>query len=164
MLIVLGLYSRIWILFLHQSAPSVRSPCNPTNREVAQLSNDTVGAARLIPMGNNHKQRCGSESSRIIYARTNEGKITLILSYCVMNGFIMFDIIFMTALHWRIRHSHLTSRQFHGLVPWWRPRKIRPQRTRISQSENSAMGTWPIYKNFYAILVRKMALKFWYMT
>ena len=163
MLIVLGLYSRIWILFLHQSAPSVRSPCNPTNREVAQLSNDAVGAARLIPMGNNHKQRCGSEFANYLCAdewRQNNSD----LSYGVMNGFIMFDIIFMTALHWRIRHSHLTSRQFHGLVPWWRPRKIRSQRTRISQSENSAMGTWPIYKNCYAILVRKMALKFWYMS
>ena len=29
---------------LHQSIPPVRSPCNPTTREVAQLSNDAVGA------------------------------------------------------------------------------------------------------------------------
>ena len=39
------------------------------------------------------------------------------------------------------------------------PRRIRPQRTRFSQLENSAMGTWPIYKNYYTRLVRKMA---WY--
>ena len=58
-----------------------------------------------------------------------------------------------------IRHSHLTSTLFHSLVPWWRPRRIRPQRTRLSQLENSAMGTWPIYKNYYTRLVRKMA---WY--
>ena len=60
-------------------------------------------------------------------------------------------------LHWRIHHSHLTSTQFHSLVPWWRQRRIQPQKTRLSQSENSAMGTWPIYKNFCASLVWKMA-------
>ena len=43
--------------------------------------------------------------------------------------------------------SHLASTLFHSLVPWWRTRKIRPQITRLSQLENSAMGTWPIYKN-----------------
>ena len=31
---------------------------------------------------------------------------------------------------------------------WGRPRRIRPQITRLSQLENCAMGTWPIYKNF----------------
>ena len=43
------------------------------------------------------------------------------------------------------------------IIPWWHPRRIRPQITRLSQLENSAMGTWPIYKNFYTRLVRKMA-------
>ena len=64
-------------------------------------------------------------------------------------------------LDWRIRHSHLASTLFHSLVPWWRPRRIRPQITRLSQLENSAMGMWPIYKNslYYTRLVRKMA---WY--
>ena len=50
-------------------------------------------------------------------------------------------------LDWRIRHSHLASTLFHSLGPWWRPRRILPQITRLSQLENSAMGTWPIYKN-----------------
>ena len=50
-------------------------------------------------------------------------------------------------LDWRIRHSHLASTLFHSLVPWWRPRRIRPQITRLCQLENSAMETWPIYKN-----------------
>ena len=61
--------------------------------------------------------------------------------------------------YWRIRHSHLTSTLFHNLVPRWRPRRIGPRRTRLSKLENSAMGTWPIYKNYYTRLVRKMA---WY--
>ena len=52
------------LMFLHQSAPLVRSPCNPTNTEVAQLSNDTAGAARLVRMGGNQKQRCGSEFAK----------------------------------------------------------------------------------------------------
>ena len=50
-------------------------------------------------------------------------------------------------LDWRIRHSHLAPTLFHSLVPWWRPRRIRPQITRLSQLENFATGTWPIYKN-----------------
>ena len=63
-------------------------------------------------------------------------------------------------LDWRIRHSHLTSTLFHSLVPWWRLLRIRPQITRLSQLENSAMDTWPICKNSYHTrLVRKMA---WY--
>ena len=64
MFIVLGLYSRIWYLFLHQSAPPVGSPCNPTNREVAQLSNDAMDATWLFPMGSNQKQRCCSEFTK----------------------------------------------------------------------------------------------------
>ena len=89
------LYSRIWTLFLHQSAP-VRSVCNPTNTEVAQLSNEAVGAARFVPMGSNQKQRCGSKFAKWhdIYRpekcadewRQNNADI----KYCVMNGFIMF--------------------------------------------------------------------------
>ena len=82
-----------------------------------------------------------------------------LLENCVMNGFIMFGIMFMRRpLDWRIRHSHLTSTLFHSLVPWWRPRRIRPHRTRLSQLVNSVMGTWPIYKNYNTRLVRKMAL------
>ena len=53
-------------------------------------------------------------------AQTNEGKITLILSYCVMNGFIRVSAsCSWRPLHWRIRQSHLTSRRFHSIVPWW---------------------------------------------
>ena len=71
----------------------------------------------------------------------------------------MFENTENKQLDWRIHHSHLASTLFHSLVPWWRPRRIRPQITRLSQLENSAMGTWPIYKNslYYTRLVRKMA-------
>ena len=57
----------------------------------------------------------------------------------------MFENTENKQLDWRIRHSHLAPTLFHSLVPWWRPRRIRPQITRLSQLENSAMGTWPIY-------------------
>ena len=60
----------------------------------------------------------------------------------------MFENTENKQLGWRIRHSHLAATLFHSLVPWWRPRRIRPQITRLSQLENSAMGTWPIYKNY----------------
>ena len=68
-------------------------------------------------------------------------------------------------LDWRIRHSHLVSTLFHSLVPWWRPRRIRPQITRLSQLENSAMGTWPIYKNSIIPdwFEKWRDTKFWYM-
>ena len=68
-------------------------------------------------------------------------------------------------LDWRIRHSHLASTLFHSLVPWWHPRRIRPQITRLSQLENSAMGTWPIYKNSIIPdwFEKWRDIKFWYM-
>ena len=54
----------------------------------------------------------------------------------------MFENTENKQLDWRIRHSHLVSTLFHSLVRWWRPRRIRPQITRLSQLENSVMGTW----------------------
>ena len=94
-------------------------------------------------------------------ARTNEGKTTLISSYSrTVSWMVSCSVLFLwRPLDWRIRHSHLTSTLFHSLIPWWCPRRIRSQRTRLSQLENSAMGTWPIYKYYYTRLVRKMA---WY--
>ena len=67
-------------------------------------------------------------------------------------------------LDWRIRHSHLAPTLFHSLVPWWRPRRIRPQITHLSQLENSAMGTWPIYKNSFIPdwFEKWRDIKFWY--
>ena len=78
----------------------------------------------------------------------------------------MFENTENKQLDWRIRHSHLASTLFHSLVPWWRPRRIRPQITRLSQLENSAMGTWPIYKNSIIGLPdwfeKWRDIKFWY--
>ena len=76
----------------------------------------------------------------------------------------MFENIENKQLDWRIRHSHLVSTLFHSLVPWWRPRRIRPQITRLSQLENSAMGKWPIYKNSIIPdwFEKWRDIKFWY--
>ena len=76
----------------------------------------------------------------------------------------MFENTENKQLDWRIRHSHLASTLFHSLVPWWRPRRIRPQITRLSQLENSAMGTWPIYKNSIIPdwFEKWRDIKFWY--
>ena len=79
-------------------------------------------------------------------ARTNEDKTTLIYSYSRTVSWMVSSCSWRP-LDWRIRHSHLAPTLFHSLVPWWRPRRIRPQITRLSQLENSATGTWPIYKN-----------------
>ena len=74
--------------------------------------------------------------------RTNEGKTTLVVENCVMNGFIIFGIMFMTATGLENSPQYLASTLFHSLVPRWPPRRIRPQITRLSQLENSATGTW----------------------
>ena len=65
-----------------------------------------VSAAPSIPMGSNQKQRCGSEFAKWydIYTpeecaddrRQNNADLKL-FENCVMNGFIMFGIMFMTA-------------------------------------------------------------------
>ena len=148
MFIILGLYCRIWNLFLRLPAPPVRSPCNPTNTEVVQLSNNAVGAIWFIPMGSNQKQRCGSEfvkwhdiNTPEEYAdewRQNNADLKLL---CLVSS---CSASWWRPLHWIICHSLLTSTQFHSLVQWWHPRGIWPQRTRLSQSQNSAMGTWPM--------------------
>ena len=76
----------------------------------------------------------------------------------------MFENTENKQLDWRIRHSHLASTLFHSLVRWGRPRRIRPQITRLSQLENSAMGTWPIYKNSIIPdwFEKWRDIKFWY--
>ena len=91
--------------YIHESAfASLKAsppPRQSETREVVQLWNTVVDAARLIPMGS-IKKRCNSEFAKWhdIYmirqrsARTNECKITLILNDCVMNGFISFTVPF----------------------------------------------------------------------
>ena len=58
------IFPNIIFFFLHQSAPPVRSPCTPTNSEVAQLPDHALGEARGIPDGEQPKQRCGSEFAK----------------------------------------------------------------------------------------------------
>ena len=76
----------------------------------------------------------------------------------------MFENTEDKQLDMRIRHSHLASALFHSLVPWWHPLRIRPQITRLSQFENSAIGTWPINKNFIIPdwFEKWRDIKFWY--
>ena len=70
----------------------------------------------------------------------------------------MFENTENKQLDWRIRHIHLASTLFHSLVLWW------PQITRLSQLENSVMGTWPIYKNSIIPdwFEKWRDIKFWY--
>ena len=101
-------------------------------------------------------------------ARKNESKITLIESYSRTVSWMVSSFLASCSwrpLDWRIPHNHLASTLFHSIVPWWRPRRIRPQITRLSQLENSAMGTWPIYKNSIIPdwFEKWRDIKFWYM-
>ena len=81
----------------------------PTNTEVAQLPNNDARWVLLqafIPMGSNQKQRSGSVVAKWhdIYTpeecadelRQNNADLKL-LENCVMNGLIIFGIMFMTA-------------------------------------------------------------------
>ena len=87
-------------------------------------------------------------------------EVTNVLSFSPF----MFENTENKQLDWRIHHSHLASTLFHSLVPWWLLRIIRPQITRLSQLENSAMGTWPIYKNSIIPdwFEKWRDIKFWY--
>ena len=64
-----------------------------------------------------------------------------------MNGFIIFGIMFMTATGLE------NSPQSFGAYTVSQSRSVvtsaenPAQMTRLSQLENSGMGTWPIYKN-----------------
>ena len=91
-----------------ESVPPVRSIFNPANTEIAQLSNQrrvVRGAAPFWWPGSNQKQRCGSDFAKWhIFTpeecadgwRQNNADLKL-LENCVMNGFFMFSIKFMTA-------------------------------------------------------------------
>ena len=99
MFIVLGLYSRISLCTPQASPP----PHHSETREVAQLSDAVVDGPTVDSDGENKNSivTLNSRNDMIsIYqrsARTNECKITLILSDCFMNGVIMFSIIFIVA-------------------------------------------------------------------
>ena len=76
MLIVLGLYSRIQTLFLRQSEPPARSILNPTNTEVAQLSNkEPLSVLRHPPrLGSNQNSAVALGSrNNMIYIYTTRG-------------------------------------------------------------------------------------------
>ena len=165
MFIVLGLYSQIWYLFLYQYAPPVWSPCNPTNREVAQLSNDAMGAARLIPMGSNQNSTVALSSRNDMMSilqrsvRTNEGRQRNSDFKLLCHGWFHY-------VRHHVHDGHYTG-EFATVI--WRLDSFTVsfrgdvggesglKRTCLSQSQNFTMGTWPIYKNYFASLVRKMA-------
>ena len=77
----------------------------------------------------------------------------------------MFENTENKQLDWRIRHSHLASTLYHSLVPWWRPRKIRPQITRLSQLENSQWARGQFTRTLSIIpdwFEKWRDIKFWY--
>ena len=93
---------------LRQSEPPARSILNPTNTEVAQLSNKDPLSVLLHPprLGSNQNSAValGSRNNMISIQpeecadewRQNNADSKL-LENCVMNGFIIFGIMFMTA-------------------------------------------------------------------
>ena len=98
MFMVLGLFSRMKKLPLHRSG-------SPVRREVAQLSNGAVGAARFVPIIIVYRSNqtplwptLYTWNAMIVIrqtsSQTNECKITLILIDCGMNGIIMSGLMF----------------------------------------------------------------------
>ena len=133
---------------------------------VARLSKSlttlTLGSSKI----NQHCWRF--HGSGVIAAPRIIGLISFVL-VCTMSIFevvnvlscspFMFENTENKQLDWRIRHSHLASTLFHSLVPWWRPRRIRPQiiRLRIGEVRNGHVAN--LQELYYTRLVRKMA---WY--
>ena len=147
---------------------------NPTNTEVAQLSTQSttwrgaIGAPGIHPDGEQAKtalwlwvrEITWYPYTRGVRGRKKQNNADLkLLDNCVMNSLIIFGIVFMTATGLGIRHSHLASTLFHSLVPWWRPRRIRPQVTRLShwigELRNGHVAN--LQELYYTRLVRKMA-------
>ena len=160
--------------------PPARYIFNPTKTEVAQLSTTwrhAVGAAPGIhPDGEQPKTTLWlwvREITWYLYTRGVRGQMKAKQCWFKVTWelTVSWKVSAFSAscswrpLDWRIRHSHLASTLFHSFVPWWRPRRIRPQITRLSQLENSAMGTWPIYKNSIIPdwFEKWRDIKFWYM-
>ena len=159
MLIVWGLYSRMYTLFLRQSVPSARSIFNPPNTEVAQLSKTKRGGeqpktALWLWV---HEMTC------YLYIRGVRGRIKAKQCWFKFTRELCHEWFHhVHDGHWTAEFATVIWRLHCFTVSfrtWWRSRRIRPQRTHLSQLENSAMGTWPVYKNCYTRLVKKMA---WY--
>ena len=138
MFIVLWLYSRIWnLVCINLRRPSGPHAIWPIQKLLNCYATRSVGASQFIPMGSNQIQCCDSALHQTS-ARWLKVTVSWMVSPC------------STSCSWRplnrrIRHSHLTYRQFHSLVPLLRPRRRRPQRTRLTQLENSTMGTGTIH-------------------
>ena len=130
---------------------------------------------RFIPMGSNQKHRCGSEVSKWQYTKEcadewwqNNADLKL-LKNCVMNGFIVFGIMFMTSTGlenspqsfdvYTVSQSRsvVTSADNPSILGGWGPITMgTPKGPRELASVN--WRTPPIYKNYYTRLFRKMAL------
>ena len=157
MFIVLRLYPRIWNLFC--TNPS--HPFGPhAIRRTEKLLNCQTTRWVPILMGSNQKQRCGFEFAKWYDIYTSEECAEDWRQNNADSKLLCHEWFHHVRHH--VHDGHCNGEfaiQFHSVVPWWRPRRTRPQRTRLSQPENSTIGTWPIYKKCHAILVRKMA---WY--
>ena len=168
MFIVLGLYSRILTFFfcINLCRPPV---FNPTNTEVAQLST-TWRRAPGIHLTKNSAVAVSSRNN--IYTRWVRGRMKAKQRWFKVTRELCHEWFHHFRHH--VPDDHWTGEfaiviwRLHSFTisfPWWRPRRIGPQITRLSQSENSAMGTWPIYKNFIIPdwFEKWRDIKFWYM-
>ena len=158
--------------------PPTRYLFNPTNTEVAQLSTTwrrAVGAAPDIHLDGERPKTAlwlwVREITWYLYEecadewRQNNADIKLLRENCVMNGFIIFGIMFFTATGLE------NSPQSFGVYAVSQSRSVvtaaenRPQITRLSQMENSAMGTCQFTRTIIPNWFEKWRdIKFWYMS
>ena len=174
-----GLYSRTYTLFLPQSVPPAWCIFNPTNTEVAQLPTKSTTWRRAMDSAGIHPN--GEQPNTALWLWVRE--ITWNLYTGGVHGRIKakqrwFKVTRELCHEWfhhfwhHVHDGHWTGEfataiwclhcftvSFHGDV-----RRIRPQITRLSQLENSAMGTWPIYKNSIIPdwFEKWFDIKFWY--
>ena len=123
-----------------------------------------VGAAPFIPMVSNQKQRCGSEFANKISIHqrsepTNEGKT---------RRFKVTRELCHELFHY-VRHHIVTATGLENSPQSFDVYTVSQSRSMVTSAENAVpenspqpigeLCTRPIYRNYYAKLVRKMA---WY--
>ena len=157
MFIVLGLYSRSKVCFcLNLCRPPGTYSIRPIEKLLNCQQRDDVLLQAFISMGSNQKQRCGWVREIIWYLYTSgvRGRMKAKQRWFKVTRELCHEWFHHFRHH--VHDGHWTGEfatviwRLHGFTVSCRG-DVRgesgPQITRLSQLENYAMGTWPIFKN-----------------
>ena len=139
---------------LHGNRDRVEPPCpnlaksrDPPANPIGEQPNSAVALGSRNNRISIQPEECADEW------RQSNADLKL-LENCVMNGFIIFGIMFMTAIGLENSPQSFGVYTVHSLVPWWRPRSVV---TSIGELRNGHVAN--LQELYYTRLVRKMA---WY--